>query len=76
MDDKTIYDEPSEVDAEDGVVSVDGPDQVDVKLTPDAAAETSDRLLVGSMKAHGQKVQEERRRRPSEPPPDADDAAS
>ena len=56
MTNKPIYDDPSEVDAKDGVVSVKGPDAVDVELTPDAAAETSDRLLHGSMKAHGQRV--------------------
>ena len=58
MDDKTIYEDPSDVEADDGIVSVDGPDAVDVKLTPDAAAETSHRLLKGAMKAQGQKVQE------------------
>ena len=51
-----IYDAPSDVDAKDGVVSVKGPDAVDVNLTPDAAVETSDRLLRGSMKAQGQRV--------------------
>jgi hypothetical protein len=66
MSDKTIYHEASEVDAKEGVVSVEGPDAVDIKLTPDAAAETSDRLLVGSMKAQGQKVQEDRRKRPTD----------
>lgn len=56
MTDKTIYQDPSDVDAEDGVVSVDGPDHVDVKLTPEAAAETSHRLLQGALKAQGQKI--------------------
>lgn len=55
MDRDTIYDEPSKVDAEEGTVSQDGPDQVDVRLTPEAAEETSDRLLEGAMKARGQK---------------------
>lgn len=58
MNDKTVYDEASQVDAKDGIVSVEGPDAVDVRLTADAAAETSDRLLEGSMKAQGQKVRE------------------
>ena len=62
MTDETIYDQPSKVDAEDGVVTVDGPDAVDVKLTPDAARETSDRLLHGSMKAQGQKIREDKQR--------------
>ena len=52
----TVYEKPSEVDAREGVVSVKGPDAVDVKLTPDAAVETSDRLLRGSLKAHGQRI--------------------
>ena len=56
MIDKTTYDEPSEVGAEEGDVTVKGPDSVDIKLTPDAAAETSDRLLRGSMKAQGQRI--------------------
>lgn len=60
MNGQKIYDEPSKVDAEDGVVSVDGPDEVDVRLTPDAARETSDRLLDEAMKAQGQKVREEK----------------
>jgi hypothetical protein len=48
MDDKT-YSEPSDVTALDGTVKVDGPDAVDVGLTPDAADETGDRLI---RKAH------------------------
>lgn len=55
MQDGQIYDEASDVDAQDGVVIVSGPDAVDVRLTPDAAEETSERLLTGAMKARGQK---------------------
>ena len=55
MDDNRTYDEPSKVEAEDGVVAVDGPDGVDVKLTPEAAIETSDRLLEKSAEARGQR---------------------
>jgi hypothetical protein len=62
MSDKIIYDKASEVDSKEGVVAMEGPDDVDVKLTPDAAAETSDRLLIGSMKARGQQIQEEKRK--------------
>jgi hypothetical protein len=58
MNNKTIYEDPSDVEAEEGVVSVDGPDAVDVRLTPEAAAETSHRLLQGALKANGQKVRE------------------
>lgn len=50
-----VYDKPSEVSAVDGSVVVDGPDAVDVSLTPEAAEETSDRLLAGSFKARGQR---------------------
>jgi len=59
MSDKTIYEEASEVDAEDGIVTVQGPDAVDVLMTPDAAEETSDRLNTGAMKARGQRYFEE-----------------
>lgn len=54
MTDNKIYDEPSDVMAEDGRVVIRGPDAVDVDLTPDAAEETSNRLLEGAMKARGQ----------------------
>jgi hypothetical protein len=60
--DRTIYDEASEVEAEDGVVSLKGPDAVDVRLTPDAAEETSDRLGTGAMKARGQRYFEDRKK--------------
>ena len=61
MADDEIYDQPSKVTAEEGVVSVKGPDAVDVRLTPEAADETSDRLLHGALKAQGQKVAEKAR---------------
>jgi hypothetical protein len=54
MNDKIIYNEPSDIDAEDGAVIIRGPDAVDVRLTPDAAEETSERLATGAMKARGQ----------------------
>ena len=50
-----VYDEPSDVQAVDGAVELDGPDAVDVALTPEAAEETSERLLRQSFKARGQK---------------------
>lgn len=56
--DKT-YNEPSEVEAKDGEVLVDGPDGIDVKLTPGAAIETSDRLLAAGAEAHGQQLRKE-----------------
>lgn len=57
MEDK-VYDQASEIDAEDGKVVVDGPNGVAVLLTPEAAMETSDRLLFGAAKAQGQRVEE------------------
>ena len=55
MTEKQIYEKPSVVTAEDGDVLVKGPDDVDFGLTPDAAEETSNRLLEESMKARGQR---------------------
>lgn len=52
---KRIYDEPSDVEAVEGAVEVQGPDEVDVTLSPDAAEETSDRLSEQALKARGQK---------------------
>jgi len=63
MPDQKIYEEPSDVSAKEGVVSVKGPDAVDVRMTPEAADETSDRLLRGAMKAHGQKLIEKGRKK-------------
>ena len=54
MADKEVHDEPSVVTAEDGAVAVKGPGTVDVRFTPEAAEETSNRMLEGSMKARGQ----------------------
>ena len=51
---KALFDQPSDVEAVEGRVEVDGPDAVDVALTPEAAEETSDRLLSGALKARGQ----------------------
>ena len=62
MGQKQIYNKASDVTAEDGVVNVDGPDAVDVALTPDAALETSDRLLEGAMNARGQTYFADRRK--------------
>lgn len=53
---KKIYDEASQVSAEEGEVMMDGPDGVAVSLTPRAAVETSDRLLDAAVRAHGQKL--------------------
>ena len=50
-----IHDSASEVTAKDGVVSVKGPDAVDVKLTPESAEETADRLIDGVARVQGQR---------------------
>jgi hypothetical protein len=54
-DDSKPFDEATKVSAKDGEVILDGPDAVDVKLTPEAARETSTRLWDGAAKAKGQK---------------------
>lgn len=61
MNHEKTWDEPSEVAAEEGEVFVDGPDGVAVSLTPDAAVETSDRLLKGGLAARGQQIAVEKR---------------
>jgi hypothetical protein len=50
-----VYDDASEVAAVEGAVELDGPDAVDVAMTPDAAEETADRLTGEAMKARGQR---------------------
>ncbi len=56
MKDKPIvYEEPSEVSAVRGSVQLDGPDSVDVAMTPEAAEETSERLEMQAVKARGQR---------------------
>lgn len=53
MSDET-YSKPSEVVAEEGKVRVDGPDHVDVALTPEAAIVTGHRLIEEGTRAAGQ----------------------
>ena len=55
MSDKPIYDNASKVKAEDGSVTVNGPDEVDVVMTPEAAEETSERLSDEAVVARGQR---------------------
>lgn len=55
-----LFDEATKVSAKDGEVILDGPDGVDVKLTPEAARETSNRLWDGAAKAKGQKTARKR----------------
>ena len=51
-----LYDDPSNVAAEQGEVSVDGPDGVAVSLTPEAAVETGGRLIDAGAEAAGQRM--------------------
>ena len=55
MNEKITYDHPSKVSADDGAVAMDGPDAVDVQLTPEAAEETADRLTDKAVVARGQR---------------------
>ena len=50
-----VYNEATEVTAKDGEVILDGPDAVDVKITPEAAEETADNLIDGAVEACGQR---------------------
>ena len=50
-DEAELFDEATKVTAKNGEVILDGPDGVDVKLTPEAARETSVRLWDGAAKA-------------------------
>jgi hypothetical protein len=52
---KQLFEDPSEVEAAEGNVEVRGPNDVDIAMTPEAAEETSERLLENAMKARGQR---------------------
>jgi len=54
-DKHVVYDDASSVTAVDGAVEIDGPDAVDVAMTPEAAEETSERLIDQAVKARGQR---------------------
>lgn len=51
----TACKEPSEVNAEQGEVIVEGPDGVAVSLTPEAAEETARRLSAAAVEARRQR---------------------
>jgi len=55
MDPDTIYDQPSDVTAEEGAVCLHGPDGLHMLMTPEAAEETSDRMTDQAVKARGQR---------------------
>ena len=52
---KETFNKPSDVVAARGKVLVDGPDGVDVALTPEAALETGERLIDKAATAAGQR---------------------
>lgn len=62
MPNSEVHEEPCEVAAEDGLVLIRVSDSVDVRLTPEAAEETSNRLLEAAMKARGQNYFSDRRK--------------
>ena len=49
------YDEATKVGAEDGEVTLNGPDGVGLSMTPAAAEETARRLLAAAGKARAQR---------------------
>jgi hypothetical protein len=53
--DTELFNEATKVTAQNGEVVLDGPDGVDVKLTPEAAEETGDSLLEESVRARDQR---------------------
>jgi hypothetical protein len=55
MTEKELYSEASDVRAKGGEVLVNGPDGVDVALTPEAAEETGNRLMENALEAAGQR---------------------
>ena len=57
MHDDKLYDEATQVRAEDGEVLLDGPDGIDLKLTPEAAEQTAGNLVVGASQARMQRRQ-------------------
>lgn len=65
-EERTVHEDPSDVKAVDGYVDVDGPDEVDITFTAEAAEETSDRLLLEAFKARGQRRLKPFPHRPSE----------
>lgn len=50
-----LYDEATDVTARDGEVMLDGPDGVDVRVTPEAAEQTADNLVEAAVIARGQR---------------------
>ncbi|QDZ08008.1 hypothetical protein FPZ24_11385 [Sphingomonas panacisoli] len=55
---KQVQHKPSEVNAVEGQVIVDGPDGIAYAMTPEAATRTSARLLTEAARAKGQAAQQ------------------
>ena len=55
MAEDNTYDEATKVTAKDGEVILDGPDGVDVKVTPEAAEQTAMNLEEAAVEARGQR---------------------
>lgn len=56
-----VADTPADVFAEEGEVLVEGPGGIVYSFTPEAAVETSDRLLHGGLEARGQRMKRQQR---------------
>ena len=50
-----IHDRPSTVHSKDGAVCIDGPEDFQLRFTPEAAEETSERLAEAAIVARGQR---------------------
>ena len=55
MGDNEVYDQATRVTAKDGELNLDGPDGVDVKMTPEAAETTAENLTEEAVRARGQR---------------------
>ena len=64
MGDDKLYDKATKVTAKDGEVILDGPDGVNVKVTPEAAEETAINLEDAAVEARGQRRFKEMPHRP------------
>ena len=53
---REVFNEPSDCFVEEGLIVQDGPDGVSATFTPEAALETSDRMLEAAMLALGQEA--------------------
>lgn len=59
-----IHNKASDVEAADGNVHVTGPKGVVYSMTPEAASDTSDRLLDAAVTAQGQRIAEQDKAKP------------